>query len=347
MAAESPKGCFFAIDSRIWDKVTACGMNEAVAYLALGCGTGRDNHTTSWSSQALHKYAGITWERGKAAIESLMNAGFVRLGKDHTRQDLRYELVALKAAKDESGGDNLIWIPNSIVKGTGSNEPSPIRRLRSAGDVWALRFYVNLYHAQNLRDDGGVNPQVIWQNYERKRIGERGIYIIWGFKIGRKELRLRGPFASHRDESGKKNGHAAWDSVGLLEQMGLLTFIPHLFESSSPQAEPIHPYGIGANGEEPIETSIGEAAGTAAHLMCAEWAIEQAENEGFEYFCPVPRTKPDVQLIGVARLRYRPHTKRTAAWYAQLHMSGNAAISHYEEIAKGVNSRDERISKHA
>jgi hypothetical protein len=127
--------------------------------------------------------------------------------------------------------------------------------------------------------------------------------------------------------------------------MGLVTFIPHLFENSSPQAEPIHPYGINQTGEEPIETEIGEAADAAALQMCQEWAIEKADNEGFEHFCPVPRTKPDVQLIGVARLRYRPHTMRTAEWYAQLNTAGSAAIVHYTELARSQISRDEHASK--
>jgi hypothetical protein len=123
--------------------------------------------------------------------------------------------------------------------------------------------------------------------------------------------------------------------VNLLKQMGLLTYIPHLYESSSPQAEPIHAYGIDRKGEEPFETEIGEQADTAARQMCQEWAIDRAENEGFEYFCPVPRNQPDAQLIGVGRLRYRPHTSRTAAWYAQLQKSEMAAIAYYRKLADG------------
>jgi hypothetical protein len=117
--------------------------------------------------------------------------------------------------------------------------------------------------------------------------------------------------------------------------MGLLTYIPHLYESNSPQAEPIHPYGIDRKGEEPIETEIGQQADIAARQMCQEWAIERAENEGFEYFCPVPRNQPDAQLVGVGRLRYRPHTSRTAAWYAQLQNSELAAIAYYRKLADG------------
>ena len=109
-------------------------------------------------------------------------------------------------------------------------------------------------------------------------------------------------------------------------------------ESDSPQTEPIHPFGIGRNGEEQIETEIGTAADAAGREMVPEWDVEKAENDGFEWFCPVARTIPGVQLVGVGRLRYRPHTKRTAAWYANLQETGTATIEHYERIAAGENS---------
>src|SRR5271154_4707137 len=85
VSKKSHGGEFFAIDSGIWAKLTAAGMNEAVAYLVLACGTGRDNRTTSWSSQALHNYAGISWENGRAAIERLAKRGLIRYAESHTR----------------------------------------------------------------------------------------------------------------------------------------------------------------------------------------------------------------------------------------------------------------------
>jgi hypothetical protein len=68
-------GGFFAIDARIWAKVTTTGMNEAVAYLVLACGTSHDNKTTSWSTNAVMKYAGIGWVRAKDAIVRLIACG--------------------------------------------------------------------------------------------------------------------------------------------------------------------------------------------------------------------------------------------------------------------------------
>src|SRR5689334_5970892 len=43
----------------------------------------------------------------------------------------------------------LIWLPNAIVQGTNSGESSPLRELRRANDIWALRLFVDLYQSQN------------------------------------------------------------------------------------------------------------------------------------------------------------------------------------------------------
>ena len=38
----------------------------------------------------------------------------------------------------------LIWLPNTLVTGTGLGEASPLKRLRSRGDIWALRLLIDL-----------------------------------------------------------------------------------------------------------------------------------------------------------------------------------------------------------
>jgi hypothetical protein len=328
------RGQFFAIDRRNWAKACDCGINEAAAYLVLACGTGRDNRTTSWSCEAVHKCTGLVWSRGKQAIESLCRAGLIGRAEAHTRQQPRYEVLPFipsgKAVTDQN--DELIWLANAIVTGTSAGEMSPVYRLRSAGDGWALRLFVDLYHAQNLREDGGISPRMLWLNFERKNLGESGIYNLWGFKAGNKSLRWTGPFNSHRKRSGPAENHPVWASVGLLEQMGLFTYVPHLLENDSLQAEIIHPLGIGGNGEEPIETEIGEAARAAAKRMCAKWVTQRAEHEQFEILCPVERTLPNVQLAGIARLRYRPRTTLTGGWFANLQESGRLAKEKYEQL---------------
>jgi hypothetical protein len=42
--------------------------------------------------------------------------------------------------------------------------------------------------------------------------------------------------------------------------------------------------------------------------MVPDFKAEKAINDGFYYFAPVKNTLPNVQMVGVARLHYRPHT---------------------------------------
>jgi hypothetical protein len=51
---------------------------------------------------------------------------------------------------------------------------------------------------------------------------------------------------------------------------------------------------------------------------------------------PVLRHFANVQMIGVARLRYRPHTKLTAAWWHDLHTKGEKYLAQYEALAKRI-----------
>ena len=235
-SATRKSGEFFAVDSRIWAQLCGSGTtNEAVSYLVLAQGSGGDNRTTSWSATSLKTYAGISWERAKLAINSLISSGFVRLTEASTTLRPRYELISwaeltqrsldqyerlvlseikrgnarprrsdravIKRLADkqlireqhsgefsviESAAANekesLIWLPNALITGTVKAEESPVRRLRRSGDVWTLRLLVDLYASQNLRDDGGISPLVLRSNYDRKRIGEQGIFTVWAFR---------------------------------------------------------------------------------------------------------------------------------------------------------------------
>ena len=95
VSATRQSGEFFAVDSRIWAQLCGSGTtNEAVSYLVLAQGSGRDNRTTSWSATSLKTYAGISWERAKLAINSLISHGFVRLTEASTITRPRYELIS-------------------------------------------------------------------------------------------------------------------------------------------------------------------------------------------------------------------------------------------------------------
>src|SRR5215472_11236298 len=82
---------FFRIDRRTWAKVCELGMNPAVAYLVLACGTGKDHRGTSWSVNAVQEYTGIAWIHGKPAVQALCDKRFIKLVKAGSRP--RYELL--------------------------------------------------------------------------------------------------------------------------------------------------------------------------------------------------------------------------------------------------------------
>jgi hypothetical protein len=96
-----------------------------------------------------------------------------------------------------------------------------------------------------------------------------------------------------------------------LVDLGLIEWVPHLFESDKPDAEIIH--AIATTGSGSLEYRMGPAAEEAGRAMLNDQQLQYVDSVGL-LLVPVLRHLTNVQLIGVARLRYRPHTKLTAAW---------------------------------
>jgi len=113
-------------------------------------------------------------------------------------------------------------------------------------------------------------------------------------------------------------------------EQGLIEFIPHLCECTGADAEPIHPYGVdwSPSGLKNLENAVGHAAHEAGRAMRKN--SEPMKDRG--YLAPVRRDYPDVQMVGIARLRYRPHTKRTSEWWAVLHKELPKFIETYNAL---------------
>ncbi len=408
------RGNFFAIDMRTWGLVCDAGdLNQAIAYLVLAQGTGADNRSTSWSVESLKTYAGISFERGKSAIESLCAAGFLRHAETSTRFKPRYELLthveihlimralarASKEAKlrkltswqrsvfdrvlsgekpsgrqraqrdelefllrlgliERSAGSfritpdppdppepqaepQLIFLPNELVTGTDRGEDSPVKRLRAAGDIWALRLLVDLYDSHNLRDDGGISPRVIRASYEREGIGAKGLCTIWSFDWqGLSASWSDGPLAPHRarapghDEANK----LLWTSVSALQYQGLLGFVPHLWTadptSDGSGAEIVHPYGLHDSVSLQIEIDVAAAAHATAEAMLPDFKVQQG---AYAHLAPITRAMPNVQMVGIGRLLYRPKTKRTSQWFSEVNDLCARWIRRYDEIHRDAS----------
>ena len=226
------EGNFFAVDSRLWERVCALGLNEAVSYLVQARGTARDNRTTTWSVESIERYTGISRHRAAAALKALQANGFVKLLRAGTKP--KYDLIPFselpeadqrpaldsheswifqrvqKAGKltksersyaqritkkgwliEKDGGftvapppkvePDLIWLPNELVTGA-AHETPPLELVRQMQDVMTLRLLIDMYHAHNLREDGGVSRHCMSYAYHRFKVNERAQFVIWGFR---------------------------------------------------------------------------------------------------------------------------------------------------------------------
>jgi hypothetical protein len=226
----------------------------------------------------------------------------------------------------------LIWLPNALVTGTSSGEASPVKKLRSRRDLWALRLLVDLYQTQNLSADGGISRSVLRYEYVKKKYGERGRHILWGFSAKQPWASLHSSTKCFWDRKAmeKLSENPIFPALQTLRDMGLLEVVPHLVENASNDCEPIHGFGRAGVGED-IERVLGEAADAAGRHMIGEERLYTAENE-VDMLAPVWETLPDVQMVGVFRLTYRPQTRLTADWYRRMNEGATEWLETYRRL---------------
>lgn len=311
---------FFAVGKPQWAEACKLGLNPAVAYLVLACGSGRDNVTTRWSAEAVRTHTGMGWLRAKAALSELdakqsIVASVTAKGGNPTRK-----LVIAKEA------DHWLWLPNTLLTGAG-NEVAPIAKLRQSQNLEHLQTFIELYGLHDLAGDGGLPRSLVRAPFEREHICDFGQFRVYGFN--RAEIRNcwdSGPlqrFAKRKE--GKE--HASWMCLRALENMGLLQTADYLAESDSPEAELLH----ALTGDDDA-IAVKDAA---AELAAALPSGYKYEAEQFDYVLPVLRHIGNPAVVGVSRLTYRPHTKLTGAWYAEHREACASYAARYCALAAG------------
>jgi hypothetical protein len=231
-----------------------------------------------------------------------------------------------------------IWLPNALVDGAADEVP-PVELIRQTRSLPTLRLLVELYDVQFLPNYGGVPREMLVVAYDRLKIGERGSFVVWGFR--KKQVTasyvLARPFFTgkiiRRDDGTQLDAgwdDSFWPAVNTLLNLGLIQRVGMLLDGDDPEAEIIHPYGV--NGGEPAERKLAHTAHEAAAAMVTEGQFRRAELEEHYDLVPVQRHRANATLVEVFRLRYRPHTTATAAWYAQMKASTTEWLARYEEI---------------
>ena len=114
-----------------------------------------------------------------------------------------------------------------------------------------------------------------------------------------------------------------------LADLGLIEWVPHLVESGDADAEIIHPLGMGKSDSP--EDRLAMAAHRAGGAMLTDGQREWAEDNGL-WLVPIRRHVANVQVVGIARLRYRPRTRRTAAWWGKTRQEGEEFVRRYEGL---------------
>ena len=199
--------------------------------------------------------------------------------------------------------------------------------LRQTQSLAAMRLFVNLYDEHNLASDGGIHWRRIRRTYERRQVGESGQFTVWGFarsiETTWSDLPTVRDFLTGKYVKTPREGGGVykrdfglpvfWDAWGLLKRLGLVQIVGHLVEADNDDAELIHP--CAAQEGEQFERDLAFAANMAGAALLTEgqrqWAAEHCIQ-----LVPVASHIAAVQMVGLARLRYRPRTKATAAWAA-------------------------------
>jgi hypothetical protein len=240
-------------------------------------------------------------------------------------------------------GPEWVWLPNALVTGA-ANETPPVELVRQSQDAMTLRLLVDLYYVQHLRDDGGIGRQFVWRKFERVKVGEQGEFDVWGFRHNSSTwVHWDGPTLCHlrEDLTQEHRGQDFFRRVDQLTALGLVEWVPHLFESDLPEAEILHAYGMGHSAS--LEDRLGDAAHVAGRAMVTEGQYKHACGYGADasplWLAPVLRHIANVQMIGVGRLRYRPRTALTAAWWAELNDKGERFIQHYQNLVAEAGKR--------
>ena len=282
-------------------------------------------------------YARTARDTHDAALVACVQKGWLQ----RTGGDLYRSTFAVTPDPDPT--PDLVWLPNAMVVNPSKGIPSILESVRQTSDPMALRLLVDLYSVHNLLSEGGIPRDVTCQKFERVKVGERGAFVVWGFKqTGTTTTMLahsltaahqREPTADEAREKPEQGNAVDWFArMDLLAACGCFEWMPHLYESESPDASVIHPYGLDFNALDRIENAIGHAAHKAGTALLLD---SQRPKASGLYLAPVPKHMASVAMVGIVRLRLKPYTSRTRKWMGDLHGTGQEHVARYARIEGG------------
>jgi hypothetical protein len=266
----------------------------------------------------------------KTALEALKARGIIRECNGRRRgRSFELDTAAIAALTEPL----TIWLPNTLIDGAADEVPPT--RIAVAGRI--IRRAISA----EFRWRATRIAQVV---FERAKIGEQGPFVVWGFRVKHTtaDRGLARPFftgqITTRDDGTRLDAGwdaAFWPAVHTLTDLGLAEGVGMLLDGDDPEAEIIQPYAM--RGGEPAEKELARAAHSAALTMVTDGQRDWAEQNGYKWLIPVQRHIGNATLIEVYRLKYRPHTAATAAWYALMQQTTAQYLDHYRAMLREIS----------
>lgn len=122
-----------------------------------------------------------------------------------------------------------------------------------------------------------------------------------------------------------------WPAVHTLTDLGLVERVGMLLDGDDDEAEIIHPYAV--RGGEPAERGLAAAAQMAARAMITDGQFNRSAEQGY-FLVPVRKHIAKAAVAEVFRLKYRPHTTATAAWFALMRQTTAEYLEHHQAMMK-------------
>ena len=278
------KGNFFVVRESEFASACELGLNTAVLYLVMACGTCRNNTTTSWSAKAANTYAGIAWRKAKAAIELLQEHKLV----DKLSSGKRPRYTLAKPLPPH----NLIWLPSSLIISRDDAETTPIAKLRQTQSLELLRLFISFYTLQNLESRSYLFRISEPTSFEKTPIRDLGQHTLFGF---RELAHISSLNFSAMNLA--KNISETENLYCFLELIGLIQRGVYFAEADTPTSDLIHPIVDNQMMSELLD------------------AISSFKQEGYDFAIPIRKELINATLVTVWQLTHQPKTSRIAAEY--------------------------------
>lgn len=311
------KGGFFVVDAKRLSAACMRSMNDGLAYLVLASGTGPDNRTTTWSTTSLRKRAGIGVDQARSAIGRLVVAGDIALAPDSSPTHPTYVFAEL--------GEELLWLPRSIVETTAKGPKPLLIRLRETGSRAVLGAFVELCRLQNLASHHGVPRAHFEFQYSRLKVGEFDQFNLFAFG-GSRELEMSEELVGRLNEYSEDDSVNPGETLLRLFDVGAVEWATYLWEGAETESEAIVPCRIKSGSvldKQQHAMSVDAVMNIA--FACIEEVLPEpmqkklhkARSDGYFVAYPVPRHRVGVCMTTILRLTHRPRTKNAAYFAAR------------------------------